>query len=40
MSKYIQLKIKRQNSPDAPSFWEEFLVTYSPNMNVVSTLMP
>lgn len=39
MAKYIQLKVKRQNSPDSPSFWEEFAVTYKPNMNVVSTLM-
>ena len=39
MTKYIQLKIKRQNGPNAPIFWEEFAVTYNPNMNVVSTLM-
>lgn len=38
-SKFIHLKIKRQDSPDAPCWWEEFRVPYQPNMNVVSVLM-
>lgn len=39
MSEYIHLKIKRQDSPQEPSYWEEFKIPYKPNMNVVSTLM-
>jgi len=39
MTQYIQLRVKRQDTPNAPSFWEEFAIAYSPNMNIVSTLM-
>lgn len=37
--KYIQLKIRRQDGPNKPSRWEEFNITYRPNMNVISCLM-
>lgn len=37
--KTIQLEIKRQASPDAPSRWEHFELTWQPGMNVISALM-
>lgn len=37
--KTIQLKIRRQDSPNKPSRWEEFEISYRPNMNVISCLM-
>ena len=36
---YFILKVKRQDSPESPSYWEEFHIPYKPNMNVVSSLM-
>jgi len=35
----IELRIKRQDGPDAPSRWEEFSIPYRPKMNVISVLM-
>lgn len=35
----IELKIKRQDGPDAPPRWEEFSIPYRPKMNVISALM-
>lgn len=35
----IVLKVKRQNSRQEQPYWEEFKVSYRPNMNIVSTLM-
>ena len=35
----IELKIKRQDRPDAPSRWEEFSLPYRSDMNVISCLM-
>ncbi len=35
----IRLKIKRQESPEANPYWEEFEVPYQPHMNVISVLM-
>ncbi|HSB71698.1 MAG TPA: succinate dehydrogenase iron-sulfur subunit [Candidatus Methylomirabilis sp.] len=35
----IDLRIKRQDGPDAPSRWEEFRIPYKPMMNVISALM-
>ena len=35
----IELRIKRQDSPTAPSRWEEFSLPYLPTMNVISCLM-
>lgn len=37
--KTIKLRIKRQDSPDAPSRMEAFEIPWQPNMNVVSALM-
>ncbi len=34
----IQVVIKRQDNPSAPSRWEEFSVPYQPGMNVISLL--
>lgn len=34
----IRLKIKRQDNPDAQSYWQEFVIPYRPNMNVISCL--
>lgn len=33
------LRIKRQQSPDAASYWEEFEIAYKPHHNVISMLM-
>src|SRR5258708_2704191 len=35
----IQLRVKRQNSPEATPYWEEFAVPYKPQHNVISVLM-
>lgn len=35
----IELRIKRQDRPDAPPRWEEFSIPYRPQMNVISALM-
>src|SRR3990170_1028683 len=39
MAKEIHFKIKRQDGPDAPAYWEEFRMPYAPAHNVVSALM-
>jgi succinate dehydrogenase / fumarate reductase iron-sulfur subunit len=39
MEKTIRFKIKRQNGPDATSYWEEMTMPYAPSHNVVSALM-
>ncbi len=38
-NKEIRFRIKRQDGPENPSYWEEFNMPYSPNHNVVSALM-
>ena len=35
----IYLKIKRKDSPQGESYWEEFEIPYRPHMNVISVLM-
>jgi len=35
----IELRIRRQDSPTAPSRWEEFALPWQANMNVISCLM-
>jgi succinate dehydrogenase / fumarate reductase iron-sulfur subunit len=37
--KTVVLKIKRQDTPDAPPRWEEFEVPWEPNLNVHAALM-
>jgi succinate dehydrogenase / fumarate reductase iron-sulfur subunit len=37
--KTVIIKIKRQLTPEAKPRWEEFEITYKPNMNVTSVLM-
>src|SRR5215471_6509968 len=37
--KTVIIKIKRQPTPDAKAYWEEFAVPYRPGMNVISALM-
>jgi succinate dehydrogenase / fumarate reductase iron-sulfur subunit len=37
--KSVIIKIKRQPTPTAKSYWEEFSLPYRPNMNVISALM-
>ena len=34
----ITLKIKRQDGPNSPSYWEEFALPYKENLNVISLL--
>lgn len=38
-AKTIELKIKRQLTPDGKPFWEKFSVPYKPTMNVTACLM-
>ena len=38
-NKTVIIKIKRQLTPDAKPSWEEFEISYKPNMNVTSALM-
>lgn len=37
--KYIHLRVRRQENPQAKPYWEEFKIPYKPNMNVISALM-
>jgi succinate dehydrogenase / fumarate reductase iron-sulfur subunit len=37
--KTVQLKIKRQDASEQAPYWDEFEVSYRPNMNVISALM-
>lgn len=39
MNKKVHIKVKRQNSPEARSYWEEFEVPFTEGMNVINTLM-
>jgi succinate dehydrogenase / fumarate reductase iron-sulfur subunit len=39
MTKTIEVKIKRQLTPDAEAYWEEFSVPYKPNMNLIAVLL-
>lgn len=39
MAKTIEIKIKRQLTPDSQPFWEEFSVPHRPNMNMIAALM-
>jgi len=38
-AKYIELRIKRQEGPGKPPYWEEFKLPYRPGANVISCLM-
>jgi succinate dehydrogenase / fumarate reductase iron-sulfur subunit len=37
--KMIPVKIRRQDSPQAQAYWQEFLVPHVPNLNVIALLM-
>src|ERR1700757_3721645 len=39
MANNVIIKIKRQNTPDSKSYWEEFELPYKPGRNVTSALM-
>ena len=39
MERTVRLKIKRQDAPGSPRRWEEFVVPWQPQMNVISALM-
>jgi succinate dehydrogenase / fumarate reductase iron-sulfur subunit len=39
MPKIIELRIKRRLNPETKPYWEEFSISYQPNMNVISALM-
>src|SRR5437667_1446824 len=38
-TKTVIIKIKRQDTPDAKPYWEEFELTWKQGMNVISSLM-
>src|SRR6266700_5286904 len=38
-NKSVTFKIRRQDTPDAKSHWEEFELAWKPGMNVISSLM-
>jgi succinate dehydrogenase / fumarate reductase iron-sulfur subunit len=38
-NKSVIIKIKRQDTPTAPSRWEEFELAWEPGMNVISSMM-
>lgn len=35
----IRLRVKRQDGPDVPPYWQEFEIPYKPQHNVISALM-
>jgi succinate dehydrogenase / fumarate reductase iron-sulfur subunit len=37
--KSVQVKIKRQDSPESQPYWEEFELRWRPGMNLVIALM-
>lgn len=37
--KFIELRIKRQEGPEKPAYWEEFKLPYRQNANIISCLM-
>src|SRR6516162_11248481 len=39
MASNVIIKIKRQNTPNSESYWEEFELPYKPGRNVTSALM-
>src|SRR5438132_5266880 len=39
MANNVIIKIKRQNTPDSKSYWEEFELPQTPGRNVTSALM-
>ena len=39
MSDTVTFKIKRQNTAESSPFWENFVLPYIPNSNVISCLM-
>ena len=39
MPSTLYLKIRRQDTPDAAPYWEEFEIPYRPAMNIISCLM-
>ncbi|MBF0492677.1 MAG: succinate dehydrogenase iron-sulfur subunit [Deltaproteobacteria bacterium] len=39
MSNTIRLKIRRKDSPQSDSYWEEFEIPHKPSMNVISALV-
>jgi succinate dehydrogenase / fumarate reductase iron-sulfur subunit len=39
MERTVRLKIKRQDAPESARRWEEFVVPWQPQMNVISALM-
>lgn len=36
--KTVRLQVKRQDTPDGATYWQEFVVPYEPQMNVISCL--
>jgi len=39
MPRMVEIHVRRQDRPDSPPYWQEFLVPYHPGMNVISALM-
>jgi succinate dehydrogenase / fumarate reductase iron-sulfur subunit len=39
MQKTVKLRIKRQDGPSQPGYWQDFAVPWQPHMNVISALM-
>jgi succinate dehydrogenase / fumarate reductase iron-sulfur subunit len=39
MARTVQIRVRRQLSPDAKPYWEEFELQWKPGMNVISAMM-
>ena len=37
--KSVEFRIHRRENPDAPARWEDFVIPYRPNLNIISCLM-
>ena len=35
----IILKVKKQDNPNAPAYWEEYKIPYKSNINIIAALM-
>ena len=35
----VEIHIRRRANPDASPYWEQFVIPYRPNLNIISCLM-
>ncbi|HWS52619.1 MAG TPA: succinate dehydrogenase iron-sulfur subunit [Pyrinomonadaceae bacterium] len=38
-TRHVEIRVRRREGPDKPAYWEEFVIPYRPNLNIISCLM-